>query len=321
MTGETVPTNRSPNRYAEILLEEGYCIIDDLVAPGTIDALAGDLENQFAVTSKSEGMFSGEGTRRFAGLLKRSALVASLVEHALILAITQEVLGPWCDHYSLNLTQAIELVPDAAPQVPHRDQDMWPCSRFVSLNSGIEFLVNVMWPLSPFTQENGATLVWPRSHKRQAELLIDPVEAVSAEMRPGSALVFLGSTLHAAGPNRSPLPRRGIIISYCLGWLKPYELPWLAYPPEIARHFPKSLARLVGYQVHRPNLGTYEGRCPSLLLNENPKPPGAVDALRPEQEALISAWRNGSVSAADFERPFSRTTGPAASMSGMERKQ
>ncbi len=56
-------------------------------------------------------------------------------------------------------------------------------------------------------------------------------------MEPGAALLFLGSTLHAGGPNRTSLPRRGIIISYCLGWLKPYELPWLAYPPDVARNF------------------------------------------------------------------------------------
>src|SRR3546814_9131987 len=53
---------------------------------------------------------------------------------------------------------------------------------------------------------------------------------------------------------------------YSLGWLKPYENPWLAYPPEIARQFPESLQALIGYRQHRPNLNNYEGQCPSVLL-------------------------------------------------------
>jgi ectoine hydroxylase-related dioxygenase (phytanoyl-CoA dioxygenase family) len=204
---------------------------------------------------------------------------------------------------ALNLTQGIELVPGACAQVPHRDQDMWPCSQLIPAERGVELLINVMWPLTAFSAQNGATQIWPGSNRRHAELLIDPAEAVIAEMKPGSALLFLGSTLHAAGANRTALPRRGLIVSYCLGWLKPYELPWLAYPPEIARTFPTSLSRLAGYQVHRPNLGVYEGRCPSLLLHDQSDEIGAVDALLPHQDELIEAWRSGRVSAADFATP------------------
>lgn len=290
----------SSARYSAELLERGYCIIENLVSTELIGALASDFDGHFASTGFSEGIFSGNDTRRFAGLLKRSRHAARFVAHDFILQIADNILGPWCDHFSLNLTQAIELAPGSKAQVPHRDQDMWPCSRLVPPERGIEFLVNVIWPLTPFTRDNGATLVWPGSHRRQAELLIDPAEAIVAEMTPGSALLFLGSTLHAAGPNRTPLPRRGMIISYCLGWLKPYELPWLAYPPEIARRFPKTLANLAGYRVHRPNLGTYEGRCPSLLLHDDPGPARAVDMLLPDQEALINAWCEGRVGAGDF---------------------
>ncbi|WP_067736122.1 phytanoyl-CoA dioxygenase family protein [Novosphingobium naphthalenivorans] len=292
---KTMSTASPYARCVADLHEQGYTIIKDLVTVDLIAALGTGLDAQFAATEFSKGSFSGAETRRFAGLLKRSPHVASLVEHDLILRISEEMLGPWCDHFSLNLTQAIELTPGASQQVPHRDQDMWPCSGFVDREHGMEFLINVMWPLSDFTQDNGATLVWPGSHRRQDELLIAPEEAVMAEMAPGSALVFLGSTLHAAGANRTALPRRGVIISYCLGWLKPYELPWLAYPPEVARQFPRSLARLAGYRVHRPNLGTYEGRCPSLLLDGTVETPGAVDALLPEQEELIRAWRSGII--------------------------
>jgi len=80
-----------------------------------------------------------------------------------------------------------------------------------------------------------------------------------------------------------------MIISYCLGWLKPYENQWLAYPPEIARIFPSELAALAGYQQHRPNLGNYEGQCPSILL-DGQTPTGAIDALRPDQQELVADY-------------------------------
>jgi hypothetical protein len=79
-----------------------------------------------------------------------------------------------------------------------------------------------------------------------------------------------------------------MIVGYSLGWLKPYENQFLAYPPAIARTFPPELAALVGYRQHRPNLGNFEGRCPSILLADGaPGCLAAADSLRPDQQAAI----------------------------------
>jgi len=277
--------------YADLLAVDGYCIIPKLVPAMKVACLSRDLSTTFDATPPSSGPFYGNDTRRFGALLKRSTHAAAFVQHRLILNIVDRVLGPWCDHFSLNLTQAIEIMPHSLEQVPHRDQDMWPCSRLIAPEHAIEFLINVMWPFTPYTAENGATRVWPGSHRRQDEPLLDPAESVAAEMEPGSALLFLGSTLHAGGPNCTERPRRGMIVSYSLGWLKPYELQWLAYPPDVAKDFSADLAALAGYRVHRPNLGNVEGRCPSSLLGTIAERRGAVDALGPDQEALIAQYR------------------------------
>jgi ectoine hydroxylase-related dioxygenase (phytanoyl-CoA dioxygenase family) len=167
----------------------------------------------------------------------------------------------------------------------------------------VEYLVNVMWPFTRYTAENGSTIVWPETHGRRALDLEPPGGEFAAELEPGSALLFLGSTLHGAGGNASAEVRRGAIVSYCLGWLKPYENQWLAYPPAIARTFNPEVAALVGYAQHRPNLGNYEGRCPSLLLRDHvPERIGAVDALRPDQRELV----------AGFVREQARAAAPAA---------
>ncbi len=87
-------------------------------------------------------------------------------------------------------------------------------------------------------------------------------------MRKGSVLIYFGSLLHAGGANRTDQPRTGIVISYCLGWLRQAENQYLAVPPDIARSLPEELQRLLGYFVHEPNLGCVEGQDPIRMLKE-----------------------------------------------------
>jgi hypothetical protein len=264
------------------LLEWGWCVIPNAVSPQLIEALDTGLAGDFRGTPFCSGGFYGARTKRFGRLLARSPLAAGIVQHPLILGIADQVLGPWCDTIQLNLTQAVALHPGAPPQLPHRDQDMWR-----GAIGDTEYLVNVMWPFTRYTPENGATIMWPGSHGRRALDPEPPAGELAVELEPGSALLFLGSTLHGAGGNSSGEVRRGVIVSYCLGWLKPYENQWLAYPPEVARTFSPELAALVGYRQHRPNLGNYEGQCPSVLLQRDvPERFAATDALRPDQEEL-----------------------------------
>jgi hypothetical protein len=272
--------------WTGLLLERGWCVIPGAVPPQLIRALDADLADDFRHTPFCQGGFYGARTKRFGRLLARSPLARRIVQHPLILGITGKVLEPWCDTIQLNLTQALALHPGAPPQLPHRDQDMWR-----GTIGETEYLVNVMWPFTRYTRENGATVVWPDSHGQRALDPQPPSGEFPVELEPGSALLFLGSTLHGAGGNASNEIRRGAIVSYCLGWLKPYENQWLAYPPEVAREFNPELAALVGYRQHRPNLGNYEGQCPSLLLKgELPPRIGAVDALRPDQEELVAEF-------------------------------
>lgn len=274
-------------RLAQQLLADGYCIIPDALPSGLIEELDQDLAGPFEQTPFCQGGFYGATTKRLGRVLVRTTRAATLVQHPLILDIVDRILSPWCDTIQLNVAQAIEIHPGAPAQLPHRDHDMW----IAPVGGEAEYLVNIIWPLTEFTADNGATVLWRGSHGPRA---LDPNPAgdpLPAVMSPGSALVFLGSTLHGAGANVTGQVRRGLVIGYSLGWLKPYENPWLSYPPEIARTFSPELAALVGYRQHRPNLGNFEGRCPSVLLDTPPEGPlGAVDALRPDQEALVATF-------------------------------
>lgn len=265
------------------LERDGYCIIPGLVPPETVTALEADLASDLERTPFGQGDFYGYRTKRIGRLLRRSRHAWALVMQPLVLGIAREVLGPACERIQLNVAQAIEIHPGEIEQFPHCDHDMWPGAK-----GAHEYLVNVMWPLTRFTELNGATRIYPGTHRHPVQSLDQLGEPIVAECEPGSAIVFLGSTVHQAGANRGDMPRRGVVIGYSLGWLKPYENLWLAYPPGVARTFPPELAELAGYTQHRPNLGNYEGQCPSILLgDEVPDCPRATDALRPDQEAAV----------------------------------
>jgi len=274
------------DRHAAMLARNGWCVFGRAVDPTQIARIKTDLDPRFAATPLCQGAFYGERTKRFGSLLTRSPAIERLAMHPLVLEIVEQMLLPWCERIALNLTQAIEIHPGALPQLPHRDQDMWQGPK-----GALEYLVNVMWPLTTFTRENGGTRLWTGSQFDQDVPVLAEEDSIVPTMAPGDALIFLGSTLHGGGGNASAAPRRGIVISYCLGWLKPFELQWLVYPPQVARHFSPELAALVGYAQHRPNLGNVEGQCPSVLLGDHvPEHLPAIDALRPDQAESVALF-------------------------------
>lgn len=267
------------------LARDGYLILPN-VADALVRETSAQLAPHFQKAAYGTGAFYGETTRRIGGVFARSEAAQQLALHPIILGIVEQVIGQYCECIQLNLTQGIEIWPGSPVQVPHRDHDMWRTPK-----GQMELMINVMWALDDFTEENGATRIWPGSNRGDQDAMLPDSDAISAVMPRGSACLFLGSTLHSGGENSSPAPRQGLIISYCQGWLKPWENQWLVYPPAVARTFPSELAALVGYQQHLPSLGNYEGQCPSVLLRDAADTWSPfVDALRDDQVALMQGY-------------------------------
>jgi ectoine hydroxylase-related dioxygenase (phytanoyl-CoA dioxygenase family) len=203
-------------------------------------------------------LFFGAQTRHLTGVAAKSKIFATeIMVHPTYLAVADAVLGGSCASYQLNLAQVMDRGPESNRQILHRDEDVWihmprphPELQFASVIALVDF-----------TEENGATVVVPGSHRwareRQA---LDP-ELVVAEMPAGSAVLYLGSTLHAGGANSSAQWRRGMHLSYVLGWLRTEENHYLATPLDVARSLPRQSQEVLGYSAHDAieNLGGYLG--------------------------------------------------------------
>jgi len=280
------------------LIGHGHAIVRDAVPTALVDAIDRELADRFARTPFCIGAFHGERTKRFHGLLRRAPSSQALVMHATALRTARRILGAWCDSPQLNLSQGLAIHPGAPAQIPHRDQAMWPGPK-----DAMEYSLNIIWPLDDFTAANGATRVWPDTHGVHEPYRPDaapPPDPLVCEMRRGDMLLLLGSVLHAAGANRTGRPRRAIIVSYCLGWLKTYENQNLTYDRAFARTLDPELAAMIGYRWQRPNLGTFDGQCPSVLLGdvEIDDHLPTVDSFTPEQKRIVDAHRERELATA-----------------------
>jgi len=281
-----------PRESAVALLQShGALIIEDALQPAQLETTLGELQPWFERAFTGAGPFFGRKTKRFSGVFAKAPSTAALAGDEYILQIIETVLKgpdamfPRCDAIQLNLTQAIGIGPGEPAQVLHRDEVMFPFAR------DFEVMVNVMWALDPWTSDNGATRIVPRSGPWPRTRVAEPHEIVAATAPRGSAILWLGTTIHGGGANRTDALRRGLAFSYSLGWLGQAERLLLSTPPEIARRLPERVQRLIGYQIHRPNLGWIEERDPLEWLNgQFDTLAQAEDNLTPMQEALVK-WR------------------------------
>lgn len=247
------------------LLASGGVIIDQLLDPELVDTINRDVDPLLGrAGAESTGVnpaisaFFGDKVRHVSGLAGKSRVFAEQVmAHPLLLGICDAILLPNCADYQLNLAHLMDRGPGSQRQYIHRDEAVWIHYR----EGRPELQVATMIALVDFTRDNGATCVVPGSHRWPPEREPREDEIAYAEMQAGSAVIYLGSTLHGGGTNSTGQWRRGVHMSYCLGWLRTEENNVLAVPPAIARELPPRACELLGYGVHDAiaDLGGYLG--------------------------------------------------------------
>jgi ectoine hydroxylase-related dioxygenase (phytanoyl-CoA dioxygenase family) len=269
----SAPTSEIVSRLAAdgAVILEGFLDADVLARfNAEIDAHLEATEEGKAVLSPLIQLFMGAKTRHITGVAAKSRVFAEeVLVHPALLAVCDAILLPSCASYRLNIAHVLDRGPGSEQQLLHRDELVW-----VHLpDPHPEVQVASIIALEDFTAENGATRVAPGSHRWPKDRQPGPEELVAAEMPAGAAIVYLGSTIHGGGPNATESTRRrGMHMSFNLGWLRTEENNYLSVPPEIARGLPERAQALLGYAAHDAlmagggYLGVVDTRDPMELL-------------------------------------------------------
>jgi ectoine hydroxylase-related dioxygenase (phytanoyl-CoA dioxygenase family) len=204
--------------------------------------------------------FEGHRTRRIYAVIEKTLACNPLVEHPLVLALLDRILRP---NYLLSQLQVIDIQPGEVAQPLHCDDGFYPLARPRAAVSAA-----TIWAIDDFTEENGATLVLPMSHRWDDRM---PTEADRAELVPalmpaGSLVFFLGTLWHGAGANRSTATRMAATAQYCEPWARQQENYSLAISRERAMLCSETIQGMLGYSMLFPFIGFVDGRNPKRLL-------------------------------------------------------
>jgi ectoine hydroxylase-related dioxygenase (phytanoyl-CoA dioxygenase family) len=267
-----VKASEPVDRITSALLDEGAVIVEELLDGMTLDRFNAELEPLLEMAEPDLGShindavtsFLGKQMRHVTGLAGKSGIFATeILGHPIYEAACQAALRPHSATYQLNVAHVLDRGPGLEQQPVHRDEWAW----LEMPNPHPQVQLASVLALVDFTADNGATRVVPGSHRWHAGLPTDadlrwPAqdEIVAAEMKAGSAVIYLGSTFHAGGTNvTSDEWRRGMHVSYCAGWLRTEENQYLATPIETVRQLPPRCQELLGYGIHTHELGSYLG--------------------------------------------------------------
>jgi ectoine hydroxylase-related dioxygenase (phytanoyl-CoA dioxygenase family) len=260
--------NDDPDDICAALDRDGVVVVEELLPLDVVDRVNDEVGAAVDAVDPNAELFSpvmsefyGPYVKQLAGAPGLSRTFATDVMcHPMYLAICDRVLLPSCARYQLNLGHLLQREPGADAQWLHRDEAVWNDMPWPHP----ELMVASVLAFVDFTRDNGATRVVPGSHRwpdrtwSPAEQMTqpppDPALVVDVEMPAGSAVIYLGGTIHGGGSNVTDRPRRGAHLSYCLGWLRTEENNYLSSPPEYAATLPRTAQELLGYAMHN-NIG------------------------------------------------------------------
>lgn len=265
------PASRFPDedRHIAEFLEHGYTIIPNAIPKDLLDEVTAAIERMEREVEPARAVHSAISgkTFRVQNLLNKDPVFRKALDFDPLVGFAQRLLGP-----QMLLQTAVTLCvgPGAIRQPIHTDDIYMDAPR-----PHKPFIVNSIWAIDDFTEENGATRVVPGTQKLDhtprptlREIAADPleVESVCAEMKRGSIVVIDGSVWHGAGTNASDRRRAGMAVAYCKGWMRQQENFQLAVSVDLARELSPRLQQLCGFGIYQGIIGNIDGKTPAEVF-------------------------------------------------------
>ena len=253
---------RAPVADVKAYIDEwGFAVVAGIADAETMDGIARDMNRYAKGLKPLEMEFFGGALIKVEGFLAKSSGMVEIAADPFLTELSEQYLGA---DILMNASGGFILEPGRRPQPLHHDDVLY--APFLQ-RGGPESMVNFMFAVTDFTAENGATRMVPGSHRwPEGRLPTDGDEVVDIVMPKGSVAIWLGSTWHGAGQNRTNERRLGAEIAFNCGWLRPHEAYHLLIPPALARDMPPLVQEMIGYKAHRGMLGVIEQRSPMELF-------------------------------------------------------
>ena len=240
------------------LMSEGYVIIHNLLTLGQCE----EIKSQCLPLMKHKGRntFEGELTQRIYNVLAKTRCIDALAEHPRILGLLDLLFRP---NYLLSQSQVINILPGETQQALHYDDSFYQIPRPRPPLGAAS-----IWAIDDFTEENGATVMVPKSQHWDGQQVPTTETKIQAVMPAGSVIFFLGTTWHGGGENLSDAPRLAVTHQYCEAFMRQQENYLLELDKDAVRSLSPEMRALVGYSIYPPFMGMVDGKHPLRLLDE-----------------------------------------------------
>ncbi len=207
---------------AKKIAMDGYYVAGSVLDDKTVLSLSAALDraHRAVLSSMGETRLIAAGERGVVRLpLVHEMAFMSLMQHPLIVDVVNTVLPA---KPILHLQNGFALPPEASND-DNRDVFQYRFHQdFPRLLGGVCVSLNAMVTLTPFTEETGATRIIPGSHQKvapgnQLDML---KQSIPVECASGSIIFFDSTLWHAAGHNKTTLPRKAVNHQYTVSYIK-----------------------------------------------------------------------------------------------------
>jgi ectoine hydroxylase-related dioxygenase (phytanoyl-CoA dioxygenase family) len=236
--------------YTADLAMCGYVVIPDVIPAGQVKVLRQLTEDLYVTDPGVLAKQSVPGKELLAHLEllpDKGPDFESFFLHPEVHQVVARFLGP---DFIANDVYSMGLLPGYPGRPFHVDEPL--------PHSAHSLAINVLYPLTDFTEPNGATRflpgshLWPAEHRARIEAWLcgrqGPVAGEVAVPAPaGSALMLLGGVYHSPGANRTPSVRPTLASLFTVPWMKPYTDFTRALKPEVLSRATPVALRLYGF--------------------------------------------------------------------------
>ncbi len=244
----------------------GIALFREALTPEVVEELNTQLATQAHLEQQQGTAFLEDGNlgqqgdgpnQRVFGLIRKGEAFRQLAKDPRVLGVIRTLFG---SSYNLPSTMIEQAELDdvllssltanivrkgGVEMMKHADQ------AFVPPTTPYASVVNVIWLLNDFTEENGATLVAPGSHlaSNPHQFFMDPPQMVSLEAPAGTAVFLDGRTWHCTGINKTANERSAIFAYYCRPFVRQQENFALSLSPGERLMLDEELLALLGFKV------------------------------------------------------------------------